>query len=1259
MPPRPAIKSKESRPVSAIYLGSSPNIGGSANNHITQIQHSSSSSSNYLANGVPPNLPDLPEPPSPSSSIGSEGSGLPSPPATNSTGSGSTGDPGSIALRQRPLSFASDSSASTSGSSHRTLSERTHMHTTPSSIRSSSRQAHLHDDEPHHYGDHDLDDDTNDLDGDDTARLDRRLYGKSSNDNKSALQRVMSLTQRNRMAIDKLSRLGSPSPSTGRPSGSRSPSQASSVASSSRLRQARTIPTPPTQDHGASGSETEREGDSVHTHSSSHSYSSSSHASSSRRPITPSSGDNDVALVGTSSPYSRLRHISAPDSPQKARLMTNASGSSNASNSPTRRRKRSSIVPMTPVRSLDGEDDDHGAEHRYTSTSGYGRDRARDRDRDTVRDITQSALAAVAQSRRSPTGTRRRGALPREFREGTVESADTRSVASEARSRKSVDFEDRSRLSLEPVTPYRSNIGRSSTLREVSRSGGSIPRWGSEDYHNAGAHSPVEGKRERRQTLRGGSAESALFSPGGRTLVGEGLRAAGLTPRRDEARTIGPSSGAGDIFRERDRRVDHSPLDDDRGKRRVFTPARELTSRAATSMADYRTMDRLREQDGEEEQRQRLTALRNHRSTYSLSAARDHDPPPSRRSRDLSLTRAERDQLELDRASLPPNSATFTQGPSTATTTATAVPKHLHDRHSTASPFGSRRMVATPAPGASSSAAEHVRILMETLSTFEGNLSKLPTTAVNGLGRVPTAAELLKHAENVVYTTERINTLMRTGTNRALEAQINAEVDSDVSGTEDMLTLWKKVGGEYREGLRASDELVRALTSFLIDVGLTMRRLSPSAASEYGSPAGHGRSLSLDEEGIRQHQRAVAEAESSSGRLSVDSATRREREETMRRLSGGYGRESSLGMARASPAINAFRERERNVYDTPSPASSGANKPLPSVPNGIQSHLVGSARRLFTPSQQRERQLEGQFDHFRPPSVLRPSDSQRTLQGTEVEPSPTPRTRTLTRTSFPPEQARRTPMSKPSNSNSESSSHTSSASGERNVPSSVGDRHHERRKPSVASIVTVRGSQPPSLPNLTAPGSATTSLTTHTVSNSSEQTPPLLRTDSGKSARSTVTFSRPSPSSVTAALSGIQQQAREDERKRRGTSMDNGRASSSDQSQSNSPLVPKARLEIQQQPKKLAAIALARGQSNEGGSDLSRRRTTLGLGTAPRLARASLDGAGLPASTSTGSGTPFGKESTAHAADRHAASTVLPRVTKERRRTVTDIWPRE
>jgi hypothetical protein len=52
--------------------------------------------------------------------------------------------------------------------------------------------------QPEGHGDFD-DDNDNELEGDDTERLDRRHTVKSSSENVLALQRVKSLTERNRM----------------------------------------------------------------------------------------------------------------------------------------------------------------------------------------------------------------------------------------------------------------------------------------------------------------------------------------------------------------------------------------------------------------------------------------------------------------------------------------------------------------------------------------------------------------------------------------------------------------------------------------------------------------------------------------------------------------------------------------------------------------------------------------------------------------------------------------------------------------------------------------------------------------------------------------------------------------------------------------------------------------------------------------------------------------------------------------------------
>lgn len=160
-----ARTSSSSRPLSAIYIGS-----------VSKPSH----------------IPDLPEPPpSPGAEVssGSE-SGLPSPPATNSTGSGSTGDDttnfGSV--RQRPASYEAYSSPTPhSSSSSHTL---TSMHNgSPNNSRTTTQIQEDDEDDEH----------DNDNDEDNTARLDRRRSLKDASENLMALQRVKSLTQRNRM----------------------------------------------------------------------------------------------------------------------------------------------------------------------------------------------------------------------------------------------------------------------------------------------------------------------------------------------------------------------------------------------------------------------------------------------------------------------------------------------------------------------------------------------------------------------------------------------------------------------------------------------------------------------------------------------------------------------------------------------------------------------------------------------------------------------------------------------------------------------------------------------------------------------------------------------------------------------------------------------------------------------------------------------------------------------------------------------------
>ncbi len=142
------------RPLSAIFLGDGP----------TALSTSTSSE-----------LPDLPEPPSPGAS---SHSGLPSPPGTNSTGSGSIGD----SRENADLRSVPPPSSTLTSRSEKPPTSRSNGASSPAGITEYKN-------------------DDGEEEEDNTARLNlgRRHGPSQSSDHVVTLQRVMSLTQRNRM----------------------------------------------------------------------------------------------------------------------------------------------------------------------------------------------------------------------------------------------------------------------------------------------------------------------------------------------------------------------------------------------------------------------------------------------------------------------------------------------------------------------------------------------------------------------------------------------------------------------------------------------------------------------------------------------------------------------------------------------------------------------------------------------------------------------------------------------------------------------------------------------------------------------------------------------------------------------------------------------------------------------------------------------------------------------------------------------------
>ncbi|KAG5643351.1 hypothetical protein DXG03_001074 [Asterophora parasitica] len=1449
MPPRPSPISRKhtTNRISAVYIGS-PGLS------------SSSPFTSPPLIGSPSHIPELPGPPSPGSSPGGSphlhnphhsSSGLPSPPATNSTGSGS--DLANVDDKERPLSFRPGERAN--NILEERLPEDQEQHGYDQDEHEDAHDGRLtQDDRLHNDRLH------NDDEGDDTARFElHRSYTTAgtggTNENAAALQRVKSLTLRTRMTLDKLSSYprsgtpsrtstasGSSSHSASRLSGSmRRPSTApnsnlvSSTSSSNTVTQFDASTSQVDRYDPRSGSETERE--SVHTHHSHSSHSSGHHSSHSHdsrnsrvsgsnhhrtisyadpplhstpRAFSPPSNINHTG-AGT---YRRTRVPSAPSSPVRAR-----NNVAKATNSPSRRRKRVSLAS-----SANDYDEDEGDGYAGR-TLGDGTARGTTRERD---------LIGSARRRGSPTpnetplsgglSARRRGALPFEFRSPDPNTypmdrdpepqtplrapkmAYTTSSSSSATASSSAapppSAATTSRLRSSTVRPYSRSTDLTSTSRRTM-----TPVLGMGEY------------RERKQSMRGGSADSALAGyEEGRTsgrgagrLVGEGLRAAGLSPskRRSQRFSLqGESARRAD--RDRDGWGSDEDVDDGGGERRDGGRRRADTlrgggggggrdgernrapgPRAATSMADYRYLGREREEDerneDEQEEHDRRGVLRNSKSAvgplrtrerdevtrdrdrdYIRDRDRDTDRDRDRerdrdRDRDRSLARDRDRSLARDREFDPPDRD---RAPSALSRYGTFTRAHVHEQQthtqtpsgggggSRDSPFGSRRVGAPPPTTphqhtqqppnqAHAQSLEHTRLMVESLAMFEAQLARASASASSSSWTplaTPEVEHLIKGAQGIVGAAERLNEMLRWAVTRAVEAQVGAEVET-ASGPstggrtqgremETVSDVWGRVGAEYREGLRVSDELVRGLTGFLLGVGKTVRDLAGAEGGGgdrglIGSGSGgvvHGRSVSLDEEGLglmgrrragsaspdvvllsngggsSSHlsdrrgpgssgggsgsDRRSVESRSSWDLLRGDAPLSRDslRDDVSRRLVARA--ESALGGARPPSAFaSTLRDRDRDRladarFETPSPPTASGSRGL------TASASTGSTRRLFTPREQREMQAQqqGGVAHQMAPGGMPTIHSQETLYG-EYEPSPTPASRvnhtTLDRSrTLPPLGIPKPLPSLPSESSlrrnqTVTDKHTNTVRDR----DSDRDRDRTRHKPAVASISTVRGTPTTSSnaihtsssasatsssfpASLTTPSNATTALTPHTVSTTPDRTafPSLPRTDSDRSIRSTVTFSRPSTISVS-ALNGLQQQDLQ-QRRRAGSNASAGAEPSTSMPPPPVPTPSRAP----------AAPQMQRVLSAQSGSETERplpKRQTLG-----RMGRMSLDNerdiSGAAASK------------TVHAADRSAAIAALgingggggggggggmlpPMNTagrqRQRRRTVTEIWP--
>ncbi|TCD70175.1 hypothetical protein EIP91_004645 [Steccherinum ochraceum] len=1038
---RPFAGNKQ-RPLSAIFIGS------------------------LDSTSTPPDLPVLPEPPSPSGS--SNRSGLPSPPATNSTGSGSVGEDLDTAtegsLRRKSSSLVYPRPDMPHGAHERT---------------GGIRRMSFNEDE----------DDIYENDEEHTARLsldNQRSPKLVPGDNISAIKRAANLAERNRAVINRLSalsRTGSPVPSKSK-SPFTTPNAPSPAASSSTKPRAPSRASQPlsnlqTEVH-YSGSETERDARNGYGHT----YSSSDSMSA-----TPTSTYSEIRP----SDYVRPRQLSAPDSPAKAMQSASRSNrqkdrdrSRGSSPGPSRTPRKRVSVAMTP------------SDYRYLDESDNEQE-----------DVAMAALAAIASSRRSPadgSGGKKRPTLPREFREKDRRSLDGRPdpPSTPRRNREREREREREQRSPSPVrsprssvafladptSPRRPGAARYSTVRDLTRK--HQTRWMSEDLSAPLDDGDAAGRTNgsgRRQGHRAGSSDSPLTTGNGRTLLSEGLRAAGLTKRKEAGEDVFAnasaaqatvprrtrSTGAGSILHGSEVDSPTQGAAPGRVNEGVGPPSRsadprtpaypQRSDRSVTYSGGARPGTSMAALHSDPPLRSSASGLRTYRSTYGLD-------------RDGGM---QDDLARQDRAY--------------------------------SSPFAPVRSTPAPPPisamgGSHDAHAEHRRLMMESLSMFESQLSRLPPMGQTTTTTVP---EVFQNTQHLVHMMDKLNIMLKASTNKALEAQIDHEV-SDFAGmtTAEVIAT---IGMEHRDNLRLSDEVVRTMTAFLLSVGKLLRDTTTAREQQ------HLRTVSLPEEEVAR--RSTPETST----LSIDrrSSDGRRSRETRHSWEHGQGVQRMTSLERNPNGRGGSTNMSRTTSSSDHSYDGGVEG-TPQTVRNVTTNLASSSssRRPYTPRE----------NHRLSSQSVSLSQSQLAALEQEspggYEPSPTPASRqlggrlehgrALPQLSIPPSLS-----TLPSESllrrstNSATSASTTST-----------DKSANRRKVSASSIHTIRAEPSTPLMPITKGGSATTAVTTHTVSNSPDDGPiGLQRSESTSSVRTNgVTFSRPSTISVS-TLSGLQQQRAE------------------------------------------------------------------------------------------------------------------------------------
>lgn len=198
-----------------------------------------------------------------------------------------------------------------------------------------------------------------------------------------------------------------------------------------------------------------------------------------------------------------------------------------------------------------------------------------------------------------------------------------------------------------------------------------------------------------------------------------------------------------------------------------------------------------------------------------------------------------------------------------------------------------------PSTNTTNNMEQHAHLMNEALLMFESHVQKLPRANVTpGI-----YDEVVRDAHVLVAAAGSLNKALRAALRIAADERVLAEVeDDDRRENGEVADVWKRIGTELREDLRVSDELVRTMTSFMIGVGRTLRTAAASS-----TPAGDGR-----------------QSVESSGRRSVEvrSSMDQHRDESLRRLTAARPTYASDALSGNGTAGGEWDRTKRASYNS-------------------------------------------------------------------------------------------------------------------------------------------------------------------------------------------------------------------------------------------------------------------------------------------------------------------------------------------------------